>query len=179
MRNFYSAKIESRDYSSTITAVQGLWAKHFPADPFDYFFLDDHFQKQYRSDILFGQVFGFFTLLAILVACLGLFGLASYQALQRRKEIGIRKVLGATATQVTSMLAKEFVRLVLVSIVIAAPLSFFIMQKWLQNFAYRTNIPWWAFVVAAVLAVVIAVVTVSLQSVRAALANPVNALRSE
>lgn len=178
-RNFYSAKIESRDYASTIASVQGLWAKHFPADPFDYFFLDEHFQKQYRSDILFGQVFGFFTLLAILVACLGLFGLASYQALQRRKEIGIRKVLGATATQVTSMLAKEFVRLVLVSIVIAVPLSMFIMQKWLQNFAYRTNIPWWAFVVAAVVAVLIAVVTVSLQSVRAALANPVNALRSE
>lgn len=179
LRNFYSAKMESRDYAATIAAVQTLWAQHFPADPFDYFFLDDHFQKQYRADILFGQVFAFFTLLAILVACLGLFGLASYQALQRRKEIGIRKVLGATTSQVTSMLAKEFVRLVLVSILIAVPLSMFIMQRWLENFAYRTNIPWWAFVLAAVLAVLIAVLTVSLQSVRAALANPVNALRSE
>ena len=128
---------------------------------------------------MFGQVFGFFTLLAILVACLGLFGLASYQALQRRKEIGIRKVLGATTTQVTSLLAKDFVRLVLVSIVLAVPISMYIMQKWLENFAYRTNIPWWAFVLAAVVAVLIAVLTVSLQSIRAALANPVNALRSE
>ena len=129
--------------------------------------------------MLFGKVFGLFTLLAIFIACLGLFGLASYVVTQRTKEIGIRKVLGASVVGVAGLLAKDFLKLVLVAIALASPLGWWAMQKWLQDFAYHIDIQWWMFVTAGMAAIFIAGLTVSFQSIRAALANPVKSLRSE
>ena len=178
-RNYYSLKISGKDYSAALASTEQLWQKTFPGDPFKYFFLDDFFDSQYKADVQFGKVFGMFTALAMLIACLGLLGLTSYNILQRTKEIGIRKVLGASAAGITGLLAKDFLKLVAVAILVASPLAYFFMQRWLADFAYRIDLQWWMFVVAGVTAVAIAFLTVSLQSLRAALANPTQSLRSE
>ena len=141
--------------------------------------MDENFQKLYEADARFGNILGFFTLLTILIACLGLFGLASYTTILRTKEIGIRKVLGASVAGITGLLAKDFLKLVLIAIVIASPVAWYFMQQWLTDFAYHIEIKWWMFVVAGFVAVVVAFATVSFQSVRAALANPVKSLKSE
>ena len=150
-----------------------------PSYPFSYKFLDESFNNMYRAEQRAGQVALSFSVLAILIACLGLFGLASFMAEQRTKEIGVRKVLGASMNNIVTMLSRDFLRLVLVSAVFAIPLSWFIMHRWLENFAYRVNISWWVFALAAILAVLIALVTISFQTVKAALTNPVDSLRSE
>jgi putative ABC transport system permease protein len=179
-RSYFSLKIAAgSSLPEAIARVETAWKKQFPADPFDYFFLDEFFDRQYKADAQFGRVFGLFTALAVFIACLGLFGLASYVVVQRTKEIGIRKVLGASVAGVTGLLAKDFLKLVLVAIVIASPLAFYFMKKWLSDFAYRIEMEWWMFAGAGVLAVAIAFLTVGFQSVRAALANPVRSLRSE
>lgn len=178
-RSYYSLKISSQDYPATLARVEAIWKSHLPADPYSYFFLDEHFDSQYKADVLFGKVFGMFTLLAIVIACLGLFGLASYMVLQRNKEIGIRKVLGASVTGITGLLAKDFLKLVAVAIVIASPLAYWAMNEWLSDFAYRIDLQGWMFAAAGAVAVAVAFLTVSFQSVRAALANPVKSLRSE
>ncbi len=178
-RSYLSLKVGTDNVQSTVATVQQAWERHFPNDPFSYFFLDEFFDQQYKTDSMFGQLFTFFALLAIFVASLGLFGLASYDVLQRTKEIGIRKVLGATTTGLVTLLSKDFLKLVFVAFLVASPLAYFFMEKWLADFAYRTNIGWWVFVVAGVMAVVVAFLTVSFQSMKAALANPVNSLRSE
>ena len=180
-RGYYSVKIEQAggNLPATIAAVQKSWNAHFPDDPFSHFFLNDFFDKQYQADLLFGKVFGFFALLAILVAALGLFGLSSYNVIQRTKEIGIRKVLGASVTGIVGLLSKDFLKLVLLALLIASPLAWYVMNEWLQNFAFRINIGWWVFVLAGVLALLIAFLTVSVQSVKAALSDPVEALRYE
>ena len=141
--------------------------------------VNQQFDKQYKADRDFGLIFGIFSSLAILVACLGLFGLASFTTAQRRKEIGIRKVLGATVAGITGLLARDFLRIVLVSFVLACPVAWFFMDKWLADFAYRIDLQWWMFLVAGAVAVAVAFLTVSFQSVRAALADPVKSLRSE
>ncbi|WP_245776877.1 ABC transporter permease [Spirosoma endophyticum] len=151
----------------------------FPVIPFDYSFLDERFDNQYRADQRFGQVFGFFTLLAILVACLGLFGLASFTTAQRTKEIGIRKVLGASVGSIVQLLYREFAVLMLVAFVIATPLSWYAVTRWLQGYAFHTDLSWWLFVIPFLLVLLIAWLTVSFQSVKAALMNPVKSLRSE
>ena len=159
--------------------AESKWQALVPGQQFEYSFMDDDFNALYNNEQRMGKLFITFTTLAIIIACLGLFGLAAYAAEQRNREIGIRKILGAGVSTLVAMLSKDFVKLVLISIAIATPLAWVIMQKWLQGFAYRTNIQWWVFVVTGLGALVIAFITISFQSVRAALANPVNSLRSE
>ena len=178
-QHYLSIKVGTGDVQATVAEVQQHWEQHFPSDPFNYFFLDEFFNKQYKTDSMFGKLFTFFALLAIFVASLGLFGLASYDVLQRTKEIGIRKVLGATTTGLVTLLSKDFLKLVFVAFLVASPLAYFFMEKWLADFAYRTDIAWWVFALAGVAAVAVAFLTVSFQSMKAALANPVKSLRSE
>ncbi|MCB0597965.1 MAG: ABC transporter permease [Lewinellaceae bacterium] len=180
-RGYYSLKVEQAggNLPATMATVQKAWNTHFPDDPFSHFFLNEFFDKQYQSDLLFGKVFGFFALLAILVAALGLFGLSSYNVIQRTKEIGIRKVLGASVAGIVALLSKDFLKLVVVAMLIAAPLAWYVMNEWLHNFAFRIDIGWWVFLLAGALALLIAFLTVSVQSVRAALSDPVEALRYE
>ena len=141
--------------------------------------MDDLFNKTYAAEQKTGTILNIFAILTIFVACLGLFGLATYTAEQRKKEIGIRKVLGASVTQVTQMLSKQFLKLVLISSLIAFPVAWWGMNKWLQNFAYRIDISWWVFAIAGLAALVIALLTVSFQAIKAAVANPVKSLRTE
>ncbi|MCB0530650.1 MAG: ABC transporter permease [Lewinellaceae bacterium] len=178
-RNYYSLKINAENPQNTVAAVQQLWSSSFPDDPFEYFFLDDFFNQQYQADVQFGRVFSLFAMLAIIVACLGLLGLASYQIVQRTKEIGIRKVLGASTGGLVRLLSSDFLLLVVLAILIASPIAWWAMSKWLAGFAYRVDIEWWIFAVAGLLAVMVAFATVSVQSMRAALSNPLEALRSE
>ena len=178
-RDAYSIKLSSADMPKTVATVENIWAKHFPNDPFNYFFLDDFYNQQYKADQRFGKVFSLFSMLAILIACLGLLGLSSYNILQRTKEIGIRKVLGASTQNVVYILAKDFLKLVLIAFVVAVPLTWWLMHNWLQEFAYRINIGWWIFLIAGAIAIAIALVTVSFLAIKAAVANPVKSLRTE
>jgi putative ABC transport system permease protein len=147
--------------------------------PFDYSFLDDRFKQAYETEQKTGLILGIFAGLTIFVACLGLFGLAMFTAEQRTREIGIRKVLGASVSGVASLLSRDFLRLVFLANLIAWPLAWWAMNKWLQDFAYRIRISWWVFAVAGMLALAIAVITISFQAIKAAMANPVKSLRSE
>lgn len=147
--------------------------------PFSYRFLDQDFDQMYRSEQRIGRIAITFAILAILIACLGLFGLATYMAEQRTREIGIRKVLGASVNTLVSLLSGDFLKLVIGSFCLAVPVAGWAMNKWLQDFAYRTNISWWIFLLAGITALLIALVTVSFQAIRAALANPVKSLRAE
>jgi putative ABC transport system permease protein len=147
--------------------------------PFNYTFMDDDFDKLYHAEQQTGQIFITFAVFAILIACLGLFGLVTYAAEQRTKEIGIRKVLGARVSGIVGMLSKDFTILVGIAALIAFPVAWWAMYKWLETFAYRTAISWWIFVVAGAVALGIALLTVSIQTIRAALANPIKSLRSE
>jgi len=159
--------------------IETEWRKMAPSQPFSYDFMDDEFNNIYLNEQRMGGISLSFSLLAIFIACLGLFGLTAYAAEQRTREIGIRKVLGASVGGIIRLLSRDFLRLVVVAMLIAFPLSWFVMGRWLQDFAYRISIGWEIFVVAAVLAIGIALLTVSFQAVRAALANPVRSLRSE
>lgn len=178
-RNFYSLKMETRNLQQMISAIESKWNSYFPADPFNYFFLDDFFNEQYKSNILFGKLFAMFALLGIIIACFGLLGLSAYNVLQRTREIGIRKVLGASEQNILVLLSKDFMRLVFISFIIAIPIAWFFINKWLQDFAYRTSITWWVFAVAGITALVIAFVTISFQAIKAAVANPVKSLKTE
>jgi putative ABC transport system permease protein len=176
---YLSIKTSPGQATQTIAAVKNAWNLFFPGNTFDYFFLDDHFDNQYKADQRFGKVFSLFTGLAILVACLGLFGLASFTTLQRTKEIGIRKVLGASVAGILRLLYREFVVLLAISFVIAAPLAWFSMHKWLQDYAFRIDMQWTYFLLPFFGIIAVALITVSFQSVKAALANPVKSLRTE
>lgn len=176
---YYSLKIAATDYPRALKQIQRSWNQTFPGSPFDYFFLDDYFNSQYQSDSQFAKVFSLFASLAIVIACLGLFGLSSYMTSQRTKEIGIRKVLGATALTVVGMLSRDFLKLVGVASILILPVIYFIMQKWLENFAYQMEISWWMLILPVVLVWFMALVTVSFQTVKTALENPVKSLRSE
>lgn len=178
-RNVYSVKIETANVADILTAIRTKWNAYFPADPFNYYFLDEAFDKQYKADKQFGVAFGVFSCIAIVIACLGLLGLSSYSVLQRAKEIGIRKVFGASAENIVHLLSKDFVKLVLIAFMMAMPVAWWIMQIWLQQFAYHIKISWFVFVIAGVMALLIALVTISFQAIKAALANPVKALRME
>jgi putative ABC transport system permease protein len=176
---YYSIRMNANHLPQTIEHVQQAWNSAFPGNPFEYYFLDDYFNRQYANDRKFGQLFTTFASLAILISCLGLWGLSSYTASQRIKEIGIRKVLGASVGNITAMLSFDFLRLVLFSILIATPLTWLIMYGWLQSYAYRSPIQWWIFAVAGLIALFIALLTVSFQAIKAALTNPVKSLRAE
>jgi putative ABC transport system permease protein len=176
---YYSMRVNTNNLSNTIEHANKAWEAAFPGNPFDYFFLDDYFNIQYQNEQRFGKLAMVFALLAILVGCLGLFGLSGYSITQRTKEIGIRKVLGATTPGLVTMLSTDMLKLVGIAILLSAPLAWWAMENWLQNFAYRIDMEWWIFVVAGILAVLTAFLTVSFQSVKAALANPIESLRSE
>lgn len=172
-------RVETKDMKNLLAQVEAKFKTMAPGMPFSYNFLDESFDRMYRDEQRIGKVAFSFSFLAILIACLGLFGLATYMAEQRTKEIGIRKVLGASVSGIVQMLSKDFVKLVLIACVFAIPLSWWVMSQWLQNFAYRVSIGWWVFAAAAVIAIIIAVLTVSSQAVKAALTNPVKSLRNE
>ena len=155
------------------------WNEFGAEEPLSYSFLDERFNNTYQSEQKIGMILGIFAGLTIFVACLGLFGLARFTAEQRTKEIGIRKVLGASVSGVAALLSREFLKLVLIAFIIASPIAWYLMNRWLEDFAYRIDISWWIFAVAAVLAVMITIITVSFQAIKAALANPVHSLRSE
>jgi len=176
---YISLKIAPENMQSTLSAMQGAWGSIYPERPFRYWFLDEHFAQQYRSETQFGQVFGLFAALAILISCLGLLSLTAYNVQRRRKEIGIRKVLGASVIGITSLLTKDLLKLVALAIFISAPIAYYFMNLWLTDFAYRIDIQGWMFAVAGLLAVGVAFLTISFQSVWAALGNPVKSLRSE
>jgi putative ABC transport system permease protein len=174
-----SIKVSGENLPATISAIENKWNTLIPARPFSYFFLDEYFDEQYKSEQRFGKLFLNFAILAIIISCMGLLGLASYSTMQRTREIGIRKVLGATVSNIVNLLSKDFLKLVGIAIIIASPIAWFGMHKWLQDFAYRIPISWWVFVVAAVAAALIAILTVSFQAIKAAVSNPVVSLRSE
>ncbi len=173
------AKIKTPHIASAVKYMGDTWNRINTSTPFSYSFLDQDFARNYDKENRTSSLVLYFTGVAILIACLGLFGLTAFAAEQRRKEIGIRKVLGATVANVTVLLSRDFMRLVAISIIIACPLAAFVMERWLRHFAYRTHLSWWIFAAAAVSAIVTAMVTISFQSVKAALANPVLSLRSE
>jgi len=174
-----SVKIHSANLTALMSQIENRWKGLSPGQPFTYSFMDQDFDATYRVEQRFGSMFISFSTLAIIIACLGLFGLAAYAAEQRTKEIGIRKVLGANISTIVGMLSMDFIKLVLISILIATPLAWWVMQKWLQDFAYRTTIQWYILAAAGFTAIIIAFITISFQSIKAALSNPINSLRSE
>ncbi|WP_153799494.1 ABC transporter permease [Foetidibacter luteolus] len=174
-----SVKVDPQHLTALIEEIRELYASYFPGNVFDYYFLDEKFNTQYNNDYLFGKVFGLFAALAILIACLGLSGLSLLTSSQRTREIGIRKVLGASVTGIILLLSKDFIKLVLLAIIIASPVAWYIMHLWLQDFAYRINISWWIFALAGLLSLVIALLVIGFQTVRSAIANPTKSLRSE
>ena len=174
-----SVKLAGGKTNDAVAYLQSTWKQLYPDHPIDYQFLDEHFNEVYRADEQVGKIVGILASLAILISCLGLFGLASYAAERRIKEIGIRKVMGASVNSLVGLLSRQFVQLVLLANVIAWPLAYFAMDRWLKDYAYRVPISLWVFLLAGVLALAIALVTVSILALRAAVANPVKALRSE
>jgi putative ABC transport system permease protein len=177
--SFISVRLEGGKMNEQIGRIEAKWKSFAPATPFDFSFLDNEFDALYRSEQHMGTVFGIFTFLSIFVACLGLFGLSIFTAERRKKEIGVRKVLGASVQTVVGLLSGEFLKLVTVASLIAFPIAWLAMNKWLQDFAYRINMGWWIFFIAGASAMAIALVTVSFQAIKAAIANPVQALRAE
>jgi len=176
---FLSVRIKPQKIQETLKYIEARWNRLVPQQPFEYVFFDDQFEQIYQNEIRSGKIFTVFSVLAIFIACLGLFGLASFTALNKTKEIGIRKVLGASASGIFIQLSKQFIKWVLFANIFAWPIAWYVMNRWLQNFAYRINIGLWSFVLAGTLALVIALLTVSYQAIRAAIANPVDALRYE
>ncbi|MDB5157768.1 MAG: FtsX-like permease family protein [Mucilaginibacter sp.] len=174
-----SVKVNSRSVKTAVSSLQATWHKYLPETPFDFTFLDDKFGQLYRSEQQQGNLFTIFSCVAIFIACLGLFGLSAFTITQRVKEIGVRKVLGASVRQIVLELSKDFLRLVLISAVIAIPVAGWSMHEWLADFAFHAEMSWWMFVAAGIIALVIAFLTISFQSIRAATANPVKSLRSE
>jgi putative ABC transport system permease protein len=172
-------KVSAGNLPATIVAVNKTYNSFFPGNLFDYYFLDDKFNKQYANDQLFGKAFSIFAGFAIFIACLGLLGLALFATAQRTKEIGVRKVLGASVGNIVALLSKDFILLVLIAFLIASPVAYFIMHQWLRDFAYRINIEWWVFALAGALALAVALGTIGTQAIRAAAMNPAKSLRSE
>lgn len=177
--SFFAFKVQSQNYPEVIEKIQNYYAEIFPGNPFDYFFLDQFFNRQYDQERRFSQTFGLFTLLAILIACLGLFGLASFMTTRRTKEIGIRKVLGSSKASILTTLSSGFMKLVLLGTVLGFPLAWYLMEQWLQKFPYRVDLHWWVFVLAGVIVFVIALLSVSYQTLKTASVNPANSLRYE
>src|SRR5690606_997564 len=178
-RNYYSLKVKSADMRQTIDRVEESWFKVFPGNPFTYFFLDEHYNNQYKADQQFGSITALFSLLAIVIACLGLFGLSSLTAVQRTKEIGVRKVLGASVPGILVLVGRNFVALVAVAIVIATPIAWVVMNHWLQGFANRITMSWWIFALPGLVVTLVAIFTISYHTIQAARANPATSLRYE
>jgi ABC-type antimicrobial peptide transport system permease subunit len=165
--------------SAALSKIEPVFKKFNPDQPFEYEFVDDDYAKKFSNEERISKLASFFAILAIAISCLGLFGLTSFVAEQRRKEIGVRKVLGASVFNVWNLLSKDFVILVAISFLIAIPISYYFMHNWLQNYNYRTDISWWIFVVAGIGSLLITIMVVSFQAIKAAIANPVRSLRTE
>ena len=176
---YLSLRLRTDYLQQTMADIEQQWQELVPQRPFDSFFLDDHFNRQYRAEERFASLFRYFAGLAILIACLGLFGLASFTAQQRTKEIGVRKVLGATVPTIVGLLSMDFVRLVGIAFVVAAPMAYFALDRWLADFAYHIELSAWTFLLAGLIGLLVALLTVSYQAVKAALADPVKSLRYE
>lgn len=176
---YFSLKVHAADIAQTVSLVQRNWEKTYPNDPFDYFFLDSFFDKQYQGDRRFGKVFGTFSFLAIVIACLGLIGLVSFTTFQKVKEIGIRKVLGASITSIIRLLTGEFFKPILIACLVAIPINHLVISKWLDTFAYRFNFSWWMHLIPLLIINLLAFLAISWQSLKAAMANPIKALREE
>ncbi|RTE54332.1 FtsX-like permease family protein [Arenibacter aquaticus] len=174
-----AVKLEAGDFMNAITSIEGIWSKVAPGQPFSYRFMEDSFNTTYKAEQQLGSIFMTFTLLSILIACLGLFGLAAFNAQKRTKEIGIRKVLGASVGQITYRLTTDFLKMVGIAIAVALPIGWYLMNRWLEDFTYRMEISWWVLATAALIALTIAILTVSYQSIKAAIVNPVKSLRTE
>jgi putative ABC transport system permease protein len=174
-----AVKMKSANLQSSVSQVKKVWDQFSPEYPMDFKFMDENFDKMYKSEEKLMTLVWLFTAIAIFVGCLGLFGLSTYAAERRTKEIGIRKVLGASVNGIVFMLSKDFLKLVMIALLIASPIAWYFMNQWLQDFAYRIVINWWVFGMAAIVVLLIAVLTVSTQAIRAALSNPVRAIRSE
>jgi len=172
-------RLKGEDMPQSLAHIEEVWKTFAPGFDFRYRFMDEALDLLYRAEQRTGTIFRIFTLLAVSISCLGLFGLASYLAEQRTKEIGIRKVLGATVSHIVFLLSRDFTKWVMVANLIAWPVAYYAMRQWLQGFAYRIPLPWWVFGLSALLALAIALLTVSYQSVRAAVSNPVDALKYE
>lgn len=178
--NYYSIKIKAnQDPQQILQTAEKQWSQFFPGNPFEYFYLDDRYKQQYDADKQFGKTFGLFAALAIFVACMGLLGLASFATTQRTKEIGIRKISGASVSKLLLLLTKDFIKPVLISFVIAIPITYYLLNKWLENYAFKINISALMFILPALLILIIAVITISTQTLKAANANPVKSLRTE
>ena len=172
-------RIDGQNTSAAIHHIEQIWKSRVPERPFSYKFLDDDYDAMYRSEQRTAGVFTTFSALAIMLACLGLFAVTAYAVVQRTKEIGIRKVLGATVPNIITLISKDFLGLVVIATIIASPIAWFMAHSWLEDFAYRINIQWWIFIVAGVASLLVAAITVSIQAIKAALANPVKSLKSE
>lgn len=177
--SYILARVSGKNVDKVLTTLEKQWKSYAPSTPFTYTFLNESFAKAYQREQRTGVVFGIFTGLAILIACLGLFGLIAYMAETKTKEIGIRKVMGASVQQIIMLLSKGFLKLVLISFLIAAPVAWWSMNQWLKGFAYPIDIHWWMYAAAGLAALVIAILTVSFQAVKAALMNPVISLKTE
>lgn len=177
--NNISIKISGQNIASSLETIKNTWQKFLPELPYQYSFFDENFARLYDAEHKQETIFTTFACIAIFIACLGLFGLSAFAISQRVKEIGVRKVLGANTTTIVTLLSKEFLKLVLIAAIVAFPIAWYAMHNWLQDFAYRINIQWWVFIIAAIAAAFIALITVGMQAVKAATANPVKALRSE
>ena len=173
-----SVKIDGSRAEEAIAFIKQTWESNINY-PFDYSFLDDHFERLYRSDKQMSSVVTIMAVLAILISCMGLFGLAAITTVRKTKEIGIRKVLGATEAEITILLSKNFALLIAIAFAIAAPIAWYSMHQWLQDYAYRINISWWLFAAGGLVAIIIALATISFQAMKAAKANPVKSLRAE
>ncbi len=177
--DYYAIKVHTADMKKTMAAIESIWKENYSGHVLDYFFMDEMFNQQYKVDMQFGKILNLFSVFTLFITVLGLLGLAAYNASRRTKEIGIRKVLGASTPGILALLSKDFLKLVLIAIVIAVPLCWFAVNKWLQNFVYRVEISWWVFAVTGLLVIIIAFITIGFQSAKAALINPVKSLRSE
>lgn len=176
---YYSIKFNTGNVHQSISKFESEWKSLFPGNPFITFFLDDHYNQQYQADQQFGKVFAIFSGLAIFIACLGLFGLSSLTAIQRTKEIGVRKVLGATVSGILALVSRDYILLMMAAIIVAIPLTWWIMDSWLQDFAYRIELSWWTFALPSLLVIVVALLTVSVHTIKAARTNPGKSLRYE
>jgi len=177
--NYLLVKVSARDIEKSIASMKGEYKAIFPDNPFDYFFLDSFFDQQYKKDIAFRKLFTFFSIIALIIGLIGLHGLTTFRMIKKTKEIGIRKVNGAKVSEVMAMLNRGLVNSVIIAFLIVTPISYFAMNKWLENFAYKIDISWWIFALSGIMALGIALITVSWQSWRAATRNPVEALKCE
>jgi putative ABC transport system permease protein len=177
--DFMLASVSTSNFEQTVSSIETIWKSTITDTPFEYSFLDENIQKQYDEDRRISKIITSFGLIAMIICSLGLYGLSSYMAESRFKEIGIRKVMGASVSQLVSMMSTEFVKLVLIAFVVAVPIAWYGMDKWLESFAYRIPVEWMVFAWAGIVAISIALITVSFESIKAAMGNPVESLRNE